>query len=1571
MNCVNTSTSTFKELAKRNNVSESKLELIVHQYWLEDEGNTEFPSDVYIQAQLGNTKYREPSKAVREVWKTKYSKPQEFSSLKEVQQAVTEAQKFFPPSVIVYYKNNNGTFTLSVRQPVASLKHSINDFFKEGTSLDAGHFRTPLKGNQREQLFNIHDGIKRQLMFMEEDQVKETLKTQIQNSDIPKETVEKISSTIDKMTKKQILSEIELMDREQEDFNIVLQDLREAGESIRFQQEKQEPASAIEDEIQFSMDSPKHTFTFADGTVVETPFKLNDQQADALNAMDTFIHSNEAVMTLSGYAGTGKTSLMEILADKARKDGVSIKFTASTNKAAKVLKNRVFEKGFIAQTLHKLFAYELAQDETTEYDAKKHITTRLEENAKYRPGDVIVIDEASMINDELYRDIVQDAKNNRLKIIFVGDKKQLAPVGQKTISSVFKNNQSKVVELTKVERTGDNAILAEATRLRNDIPLTGISSFNSKGQGVAYMPKQKREELEKIIRYFAPNIKANPDYFRILAWSNNVVSEYNNMVRSILGYSSYVPQVGEPMMGYTNWGYKRNASPMKDPYDLVNSESYKVVAVGNPQTLKKSFVRVADGKDVTVEIESIPITLENSVGEVKNFDYIDVKQNAKNRNSAIILAQQKADLRNKYRTAPRGRAVIPGTKGWYAARAGEIERFLFVNDDITKSNPRDPNKPITLQAKVIDFGYAMTVHKSQGSTFTHVLVDDVNISKASGFEDTASSTSSATEVSSDDLKIANETIEPVGPKKKLNIPGLANLLSKKSSQPKTLISQATAPKPANTNPDAADIVQQLKYVAVSRATDTVTIISDNVKKEDSPLNHVGNKQINNQTDSTTAKAIAEVGERAVKDTIRTLESDNTELNSAEKKSIKEILGNTKPRVLIASETTDPVWHAKKIKEMVEEELKKPAKERSFHMMYLITKHDGIPLKELMELKIPKFVHFSITSLGGTKYEPGVMKMDDLLDRIEAFIKDGVLNPNLTTIRIDPIIPGITKKEDIRHIIERASKMGIKQFKFSVMDSYGYTENGERDRFIIQKMEELGYDWDTYYGNNYKGEVEFHPKQKYVEDIFKYMNSLAEEFNIWFNTCGENSHGVKGLSRIKFDMGCINVDSMNAAMGTNDIAHIQGKQRKDCSCYGLKSDALRYTDKCASSCVYCYASHNSNRYVQYYNEDGTLKDNKFTRISEKPADAQQDIKDEIFDENYVIDYKNGIVRSRYATYIPQEHYKIEDLSKLEEILELVKNAGSEGGKHKIKYSEFKTVEKLLDESAIKFDGYKEKAVTSLFYKLYGENLEGVFEYNKNTKELIVNDWIFNFVQLAKKYPYELSKMSPFITDYFDKEGDSLTTLMNAYQSLIKGLNKLKLNQSIYQQTAKKEENKTSLIQSETWQKAQAIQEPSGRRPVEYTSLPGPETKINIYAGTGENADLSNFAERPFEVHFAAFDSVEQGFQIGKFEILKKTISDTYSERDDAYADIVKQIAQLQINLGNTKRKNFDSDASYGKELRRLGKTRLKAKDSDIQNIIDNFFAKDKIEGRPNWEHDKTASNIMKMLLTYVFLCFEKS
>lgn len=342
-----------------------------------------------------------------------------------------------------------------------------------------------------------------------------------------------------------------------------------------------------------------------------------------------------------------------------------------------------------------------------------------------------------------------------------------------------------------------------------------------------------------------------------------------------------------------------------------------------------------------------------------------------------------------------------------------------------------------------------------------------------------------------------------------------------------------------------------------------------------------------------------VGKESVDMTVKTMEKPDSGLTKNESKSIKEATESSPFKVLVASEHTDPVFHAKKIKAMVEAELAKPPKERKFHMMYLITKHDGLPLAELASLKIPKFIHFSITSLGGTVFEPGVMKMDDMLDRIEEFVKNGLLKPRMVTIRIDPLIPGVTKKEDVRHIIERAKAMGINNFKFSVMDSYGSSENIDKDRYIIQRMREAGYEFEKYY-DTYNNKVSFNAKKEVISEWYHYMDELGEEFNLMFNTCGEQPSFITGLKRINTNVGCLNVNIINQVMGTKDAAAEKGTQRPECSCFGNKIDALKYEDKCASSCLYCYARHGSDSAMEYYNEDGTLKDNAFTKTIDSNA-----------------------------------------------------------------------------------------------------------------------------------------------------------------------------------------------------------------------------------------------------------------------------------------------------------------------------------------------------------------------------------
>lgn len=365
--------------------------------------------------------------------------------------------------------------------------------------------------------------------------------------------------------------------------------------------------------------------------------------------------------------------------------------------------------------------------------------------------------------------------------------------------------------------------------------------------------------------------------------------------------------------------------------------------------------------------------------------------------------------------------------------------------------------------------------------------------------------------------------------------------------------------------------------------------------EESQIESASDTQISNAKDLTppiTQELNQQIGADEVNKTIQTVQSDSDQFTKEERKSIKSILGDTKLKVVVASEHTDPVFHVAKIKKQVEEELAKPVKDRKFHMMYIITKHDGVPLKELAGLKIPKFFHFSITTLGGTKYEPGVMKPDDLLDRIGTFVKDGLIKPNMITIRIDPIIPGVTNEADVEHVISRAKELGIRSFKFSVMDSYGYTEGTNRDRFIVSKMKSLGYNWDEFYSFS-NGKYSYNAKPEVISQWYHFMDDMAKKYDIWFNTCGEQPKNITGLSRIRTNVGCVNVNTINAAMGTTDVQHVQSGQRTECSCYGLKVDALRYDDTCASSCAYCYAKHNSDSALRYYNEDGQLKYSKLT------------------------------------------------------------------------------------------------------------------------------------------------------------------------------------------------------------------------------------------------------------------------------------------------------------------------------------------------------------------------------------------
>jgi exodeoxyribonuclease-5 len=561
-------------------------------------------------------------------------------------------------------------------------------------------------------------------------------------------------------------------------------------------------------------------FTFKDGKSVKAPFIPNDQQTEALDKIDDFLKSNKKVMTLSGYAGTGKTSIMEMIAEKAKIDGMQIVFTATTNKATQVLKAKVGYIGYPVMTANKAFGIALEPGDKQEYDADDLKAVLVE--SKVAGSDAAIIDEASMISQENFDILTSIAKETGLKIIFVGDVAQLPPVERDNdsvkLSPVFTNKQGDVITLTKVERTGDNAILKEATNLRDGEELSGVSSFNKDGKGVAYIKPSSQEERDKIIKTFAPKMREDPDYFRILTYSNKSVAQYNDTVRRLLGYNDNTPRVGETILGYANYDYNKQTRQ----YGFINSGSYKVVSVA-PSKVKKIHI---EGEIVSLDV--VPVTIEGIDGGAHTYDMVDIKGNDANKKAVTKIAKTLSNLWAQWKSTPaisQKRIILEAING--------LEKSLFVNDNIFNE------RGYKLLNKRYDFGYAMTIHKSQGSTFKNVLLDDVNIAIYNNYLDREalknaeskvhhSVDASSIDTTNNGIAAAHSNMDnaEIESSTDFDLFGDDNTQGAASSQTNTTQDNTS---------DMVDIRRQLEYVGVSRASDTVTIISNDVKKEGSPL----------------------------------------------------------------------------------------------------------------------------------------------------------------------------------------------------------------------------------------------------------------------------------------------------------------------------------------------------------------------------------------------------------------------------------------------------------------------------------------------------------------------------------------------------------------------------------------------------------------------------------------------------------------------------------------------------------------------------------------------------------------
>lgn len=390
-------------------------------------------------------------------------------------------------------------------------------------------------------------------------------------------------------------------------------------------------------------------------------FKFTEEQNTAIAAIKEYateMFSPSWYFAFTGPAGSGKTACMMEVQKVMQDLNLRIIFTAPTNKAAKVLRNIVGK----AQTTYSFLNLRVSADGEI-----KRVARGKDPDLSHL--DVLVVDEGSMVNKELFGYLNEAAQRWGFKVIFMGDSYQLPPVNEKE-SKALKGKSA--AALTTVMRH-DNQILTFATKVREQIgkerPRIELVDDNDDEEGVWVLDHDDFQHL--IYAAAQEGHFSDGDTAKVVAWRNVTVARYNDIIRH--GIFGDKAQPG---------------------YFLLNER----ISVGSPCMWGDVPLMHTDEGGLITDIN---VRRHPFYDDFKVFE--------------LTIKQDETDKLVKLT------AVHPDSKD-------DLEDYFY---ELSKKAKLTKNWREFWEAKEyfhdVRYGYAETAHKSQGSTYRDVYVDSGDI----------------------------------------------------------------------------------------------------------------------------------------------------------------------------------------------------------------------------------------------------------------------------------------------------------------------------------------------------------------------------------------------------------------------------------------------------------------------------------------------------------------------------------------------------------------------------------------------------------------------------------------------------------------------------------------------------------------------------------------------------------------------------------------------------------------------------------------------------------------------------
>ena len=421
------------------------------------------------------------------------------------------------------------------------------------------------------------------------------------------------------------------------------------------------------------------------------PHQPTEGQRAACEAMVEFLYDADpmAAFVLSGYAGTGKTTLVSALIQSAPAMRLKTLLLAPTGRAAKVLAGYSGQPAF---TIHKkIYQTYMSADGIVRMGraTNKHTYT------------LFIVDEASMIGlssdgvgrRSLLEDLVDYvAEGSHCRLMLIGDEAQLPPVGASESPALdleylraFSHLKVHHYRLTEVVRQQHlSGILYNATLLRRRLAELA-------GGGQVELPLFDLEGYDDVVRLTGADLEEvlNREYdndgieqVAVITRSNKRANLFNQEIRNRVLYREEEVNAGDYLMVVKNNYYWLDAD--SEMGFIANGDMVELLGVRNHQELYGfHFV------DATLRFVDYP-----------NVAPVDCK-----------LLLETLHSESPSLTQEESQHLFESVAEDYADMPNKADRLRAI-----RQNPY-------YNALQVKFSYALTCHKTQGGQWETIIVD--------------------------------------------------------------------------------------------------------------------------------------------------------------------------------------------------------------------------------------------------------------------------------------------------------------------------------------------------------------------------------------------------------------------------------------------------------------------------------------------------------------------------------------------------------------------------------------------------------------------------------------------------------------------------------------------------------------------------------------------------------------------------------------------------------------------------------------------------------------------------------